>query len=93
MFILVFSSVLDWDKYIREHSPPAEALVATPEETLLAKLEWYRNSGEVSERQWRDVLGIMMVQGNKLDLAYLRQWAKELKVSDLLERALLDAGR
>lgn len=73
--------------------PPAEALVATPKETLLAKLEWYRNGGEVSERQWRDVLGIMMVQGNKLDLAYLRQWAKELKVSDLLERALLDAGR
>jgi hypothetical protein len=73
--------------------PPAEALVATPEDTLLAKLEWYRSGGEVSERQWRDVLGIMMVQGNKLDLAYLRQWAKELKVSDLLERALLDAGR
>lgn len=73
--------------------PPAEALVATPEETLLANLEWYRNGGEVSERQWRDVLGIMMVQGNKLDLAYLRQWAKELKVSDLLERALLDADR
>jgi hypothetical protein len=73
--------------------PPAEALVATPEDTLLAKLEWYRNGGEVSERQWRDVLGIIMVQGNKLDLAYLRQWAKELKVSDLLERAFLEAGR
>jgi hypothetical protein len=68
--------------------PPAEALVATPEDTILAKLEWYRIGEEVSERQWRDVLGIIKVQGNNLDLAYLHQWAKELKVSDLLERAL-----
>jgi hypothetical protein len=63
-------------------------LVATPEDTILAKLEWYRIGEEVSERQWRDVLGIIKVQGNNLDLAYLHQWAKELKVSDLLERAL-----
>ena len=72
--------------------PPAEALVATPEDTLLAKLEWYRNGGEISERQWRDVLGILEVQGGNLELDYLRRWAKELKVSDLLERALTEAN-
>jgi hypothetical protein len=70
-----------------------EALVATLEDTLLAKLDWYRRGGEVSERHWRDVLGIMMVLGNKLDFAYLQQWAKELKVSDLLKRAFSEAGR
>jgi LEA14-like dessication related protein len=37
------------------------AKVASPEDTLLAKLEWYRMGGEVSERQWRDVLGVLKV--------------------------------
>lgn len=69
--------------------PPAEAWVATPEDTLLAKLEWYRTGGEVSELQWRDVLGILEVQAGNLDLNYLHQWAKELVVDDLLERALI----
>ena len=71
--------------------PPAEAFVATPEDTLLAKLEWYRIGGEVSERQWRDVLGILKVQGGNLDLDYLHKWAGELKIGDLLERALTEA--
>ena len=68
--------------------PPAEAWVATAEDTLLAKLEWYRIGGEVSERQWRDVLGILEVQAGILDLDYLHQWAMQLDVSDLLESAL-----
>lgn len=68
--------------------PPSEAFFATPEDTLLAKLEWYRLGGEVSERQWRDVLGILGVQGDSLDFDYLRDWARELKVNDLLDRAL-----
>jgi len=72
--------------------PMVEALVATAEDTLLAKLEWYRMGGEVSERQWRDVLGILEVQAENLDLEYLRKWAKELKVSDLFEQALKEAS-
>ncbi|TRZ53399.1 hypothetical protein D4S03_01835 [bacterium] len=72
--------------------PHAEALVATAEDTLLAKLEWYRMGGEVSERQWRDVLGILKIQAENLDLDYLREWAKELKVSDLLKRALTESA-
>ncbi|HEX6799638.1 MAG TPA: hypothetical protein VF116_18160 [Ktedonobacterales bacterium] len=65
---------------------------ATPEDTVLAKLEWYRLGGETSERQWLDVLGVMKVQAEALDLAYLRHWAPELGVADLLARALVDAG-
>lgn len=64
------------------------ANVASPEDTLLAKLEWYHTGGEVSERQWRDVLGILKVQAGTLDMQYLRHMAKELGAEDLLERAL-----
>ena len=60
---------------------------ASPEDTILAKLEWYRMGGEVSDRQWRDILGVLKTRAGELDLGYMRKWAKELKVSDLLERA------
>lgn len=67
------------------------AKFASPEDTILSKLEWYRLGGEVSERQWRDILGVLKTQAGELDLTYLRQWAGDLKVSDLLERALKEA--
>lgn len=68
------------------------AKFASPEDTILSKLEWYRMGGAVSDRQWRDILGVMKTRAGELDLEYLRQWAGELKVSDLLERALKDAA-
>jgi hypothetical protein len=60
--------------------------VATAEDTILAKLVWYRAGGEQSDRQWNDVRGIRAVQGTALDRAYMEQWARGLKVDDLLER-------
>jgi hypothetical protein len=54
-------------------------------------LEWYRIGGEVSDRQWRDVPGVLKVQGDRLDRDYLRRMATELKVADLLERAFGEA--
>ena len=65
--------------------------VATPEDVVLAKLVWYRLGDETSEAQWADILGVIRVQCRSLDSAYLEQWATELEVSDLLERALASA--
>lgn len=59
---------------------------------ILTKLEWYNMGGGVSDRQWNDILGVLKVQGNSLDFAYLRHWAKELGVTGQLARALDDAG-
>jgi hypothetical protein len=67
------------------------AKFASPEDIVLAKLEWYRLGDEVSDRQWRDVLGVLKTQAGELDLEYLRKWATDLKVSDLLERALKES--
>jgi hypothetical protein len=67
---------------------PTPIRFATAEDTLLYKLVWYRLGGEQSERQWSDVLGVIKVQAERLDRAYLRRWGKHLKVSDLLDRAL-----
>jgi hypothetical protein len=65
--------------------------VATAEDTLLMKLVWYRAGGEVSERQWNDVRGIVAVQRQRLDREYVRQWAAYLKVTDLVDAALQSA--
>jgi hypothetical protein len=62
--------------------------VKSPEDTLLRKLAWYRLGGEVSERQWNDVLGVLRAQGARLDLAHLHAWGETLGVADLLARAL-----
>ncbi len=69
--------------------PEQKAFIASAEDIILAKLEWYRLGNEVSDRQWRDILGILIVQAGRLDLDYLRRWAVELNVSDLLQRALI----
>ena len=64
---------------------------ASPEDIILHKLEWYRAGDHVSERQWNDVLGVLKVQKDQLDPAYMKKWAKELQVLDLLEKALQEA--
>jgi len=71
--------------------PEQSVYIVSPEDIVLAKLEWYRLGGEVSDRQWRDILGVLKTRAGELDLAYLRKWADELKISDLLERALEEA--
>lgn len=60
---------------------------ASPEDTLLHKLVWYRLGSEISDRQWSDILGILKIQGQTLDQGYLDRWAPRLDVAALLDRA------
>jgi hypothetical protein len=65
-------------------------LVTTAEDILVAKLRWYKDGGQVSENQWRDIVGVLTTN-KSLDSAYLQHWAARLGVTDLLEKAHADA--
>ncbi len=67
-----------------------EFYVASPEDLILNKLRWGKRSQ--SEKQWRDVLGILKVQGETLDFEYLKHWAKPLEVRSDLDRLVAMAG-
>jgi hypothetical protein len=74
-------------------TPDAMTLdLASPEDVILAKLDWYQQGGGVSQRQWKDVQGVLRVQSTAIDVAYLRRWAGGLGLDDLLARALAEAG-
>ncbi len=72
--------------------PSRQLFFATPEDTILHKLAWYKAGEEISDGQWNDVQGVLKVQGDQLDMAYLNRWAKELSVSELLKKAIDEAG-
>ena len=62
--------------------------VASVEDTILAKLEWYKAGGETSQRQWRDVTTLLSLHYPVLDLAYMDVQAEALEVRKLLTRAI-----
>lgn len=63
--------------------------VVTPEDLILAKLEWDKNTP--SERQLTDALFVAIAQWSRLDQAYLRKWAPALGVTERLEALLQQA--
>ena len=72
---------------------PGQAIyVHPPEDILLQKLRWFRKGGERSDRQWRDIIGIIRTQGERLDRTYLVANAPVIEVAPLLDRALHEAG-
>jgi hypothetical protein len=78
---------------LRKIAPDLEQMiyVATAEDTLLAKLRWYDSGGQVSSNQWTDVVGIIGACATTLELDYLNQWADKLGLSELLDKAFMEA--
>ena len=74
-----------------ENSPTVR--FASPEDTILHKLVWYKLGNEVSERQWGDIIGVLRVQEGVLDCEYLDRWAGLLSVTDLLARATAESNK
>jgi hypothetical protein len=69
-----------------------ELVFKTAEDTILRKLQWFRDGGEASEVQWRDLLGVLAVSGDRLDYGYLDRWARTLGLEGLLGRAREQVG-
>lgn len=70
----------------------AEIWITSRGDQILRKLSWSRGTGSTSERQWRDVIGLLRVSGDRLDREYLRLTAAEVGIEDLLAPANEDAG-
>lgn len=66
--------------------------VGAPDDQVLRKLWWFRAGGQVSDRQWRDVLAILMVQAHRLDRVELQRTADDLGLGALAARAISEAS-
>ena len=76
---------------LQEGDDARKFYLASPEDIILNKLEWFEMGNRVSQRQLRDVIGVMKVQGNALDRAYMERWALEIGVLDLLNEVVAEA--
>lgn len=65
---------------------------SSPEDIIINKLMWYKTGGEVSDRQWLDVMGVIKVQGESLDKSYLKNWSQRLQIVELLNKAFDESG-
>lgn len=77
-------------RHLKMDNATVMCLVATAEDMILAKLHWYREGGEQSDRQWGDVVGMLATVQNP-DWDHLRRWAQDLGVQDLLQSATDEA--
>jgi len=66
--------------------------VTSAEDQVLRKLDWFRQGGSISDRQWRDVVGILRVLGDALDVDYLQTMARTCGLIDDLDAALREVG-
>lgn len=73
-------------------APQQPIILQSPEDLVLFKLRWYRLGNETSDQQWKDILGVLRVQGDRLDQHYLNHWAATIGVDDLLQRARQESG-
>jgi hypothetical protein len=74
-------------------NPITEMWITAPDDLILRKLTWFREGGEVSDRQWRDIARLLEAQQQFLDFSDMRVVASELGLDELLSRAIDDAQR
>lgn len=79
-------------RYTSEDRPELSFYLCTPEDIILQKLVWYRLGRQQSDKQWRDILGVLKLQGESLDFTYLQNWAERLSLTPLLTQAQTEAG-
>jgi hypothetical protein len=77
---------------VRVRASGEELFIKAPEDTVLRKLLWYREGGEVSSKQWRDVVEVLRVSGAEINHQYVAMWAEKLGVDELLTRAQAEAA-
>jgi hypothetical protein len=66
--------------------------VCSPEDSILQKLLWMDISMGQSQKQWRDILGVLKLQGESLDFTYLRFWGEQLGIIEQLQKGITEAG-
>lgn len=76
------------EKYQVTEEKGQDLYLASAEDIILAKLQWYKSGGCVSERQWNDVQGVLRIVDKRLDFIYLQDRAKKRGLKDLLDTAL-----
>ena len=69
-----------------------EFYFCSPEDIIIAKVQWYKLGDFVSERQWLDVIGVIKVQEDLLDKKYLKRWSQKLGLASLMQKAFDEAG-
>lgn len=76
-----------------EVRPGRTLYVKSPEDTIVRKLRWYKEGGGVSDKQWRDIQGVLRAQSERLDFNYIERWTVDLGVGDLFQRARIESQR
>ena len=87
-FWVLTSSPFDQSRFARrciQKAAKMRMVVSTPEDTILMKLWWTRRYKR-SEKQFTDALRVYEVQHGKLDMRYMQEWAKQLRIQGLMNR-------
>lgn len=82
------SSAMLRRKQVQLFSANKSIYVTSPEDIILHKLRWYKMADNYSQKQWRDILGVLKARRKILDFDYLRLWSDYLKLTPELEKAL-----
>lgn len=74
-------------------SPDSVAWRGSAIDIVLQKLVWFKMAASESQKQWRDILGVLKLQGDKLDMNYMLYWASHLRLTQEMTRAESQAAR